>query len=191
MPAKHLNELISWLKANPGTASAGSVTVGSRLYWAQFQKETGTHFTIVPYRGAAPAMQDLIAGQIDLATDAAVDLSLARAGRIKAYAVLSDTRLAMAPDIPTVAEMGWPALSAFSAWFGLFAPRGSPEEIIGKLNAAAREALADPAMRSRIVDFGMEIFPCEQQTPEALGALQKVGAEKWWPIIKESGIKPE
>jgi tripartite-type tricarboxylate transporter receptor subunit TctC len=136
-------------------------------------------------------MQDLIAGQIDLATDAAVDLSLVRAGRIKAYAVLSDTRLAMAPDIPTVGEMGWPTLSAFSAWFGLFAPRGSPKEIIGKLNAAAREALADPAVRSRIVDFGMEIFACEPQTPEALGALQKVGAEKWWPIIEESGIKPE
>jgi tripartite-type tricarboxylate transporter receptor subunit TctC len=113
-----------------------------------------------------------------------------RAGSIKAYAVTSDTRLALASDIPTFGEMGLPALF-FSAWFALFAPRGTPREIIGRLNAAAVEALADPAVRSRFVDLGMEVFPRDQQTPEALGALVKAGAEKWWPIIKELRIKAE
>jgi tripartite-type tricarboxylate transporter receptor subunit TctC len=191
MLAKDLNELIAWLKANPDKALIGTVSVFGRLYWAHFQKETGTHLAVVPYRGTTPAMQDLMAGQIDLELDTPVQLPLVRAGHIRVYAVLSDTRLALAPDIPTVAEMGWPALSAFSPWSGLFAPKGSPKDVVGKLNAAAREALADPAVRSRIVDFGMEIFPREQQTPEALGALQKADAEKWWPIIKQFGIKAE
>ena len=135
-------------------------------------------------------MQDLVAGQIDLFFGTPDQLPLVRAGSIKAYAVTSDTRLALAPDIPTFAEMGLPALS-YSAWFGLFAPKGTPKDIIGKLNAAAVEALADPAVRSRLVDLGLEIFPREQQTPEALGALVKADAEKWWPIIKELGIKAE
>ena len=113
-----------------------------------------------------------------------------RAGSIKAYAVTSDTRLAQAPDIPTCGEMGLPMLS-YSTWYGLFAPRGTPKDIIGKLNAAAVNALADPKVRSRIADLGMDIFPREQQTPEALGALVKADAEKWWPVIKELGIKAE
>ena len=144
----------------------------------------------MPYRGSPPAMQDLVAGQIDLLFGAPDQLPLMRAGSIKAYAVTSDTRLALAPDIPTFAEMGLPALS-YSGWCGLFAPKGTPKDIIGKLNAAAVEALADPAVRSRLADLGMEIFPREQQTPEALGALVKADAEKWWPIIKEFGIKAE
>ena len=117
-------------------------------------------------------------------------MSLARVGSIKAFAVTSDTRLALAPDIPTFAEMGLPALS-FSSWIGLFAPKGTPNDIIGKLNLAAVEALADPTVRSRLVELGFEIFPRDKQTPEALGALVKAGAEKWWPIIKELGIKAE
>ena len=144
----------------------------------------------MPYRGLAPAMQDLVAGQIDLLFAAPDALPLMRAGSIKAYAVTSETRLALAPDIPTFGEMGLPALS-YSAWFGLFAPKGTPKDIIAKLNAAAVEALADPAVRSRLVDLGLEIFPREQQTPEALGAIVKADAEKWWPIIKEFGIKAE
>ena len=116
--------------------------------------------------------------------------ALVRAGSIKAYAVTSDTRLALAPDIPTFAEMGLPTVS-YSGWFGLFAPKGTLKEIIGKFNAAAVEALADPAVRSRLIDLGMEVFPRERQTPEALGALVKPDAEKWWPIIKELGIKAE
>ena len=135
-------------------------------------------------------MQDLVAGQIDLLFAAPDALPLIRAGSIKAYAVASETRLALAPNIPTFGEMGLPAVS-YSGWFGLFAPKGTPRDIISKVNLAAVEALADPAVRSRLVDLGMDIFPREQQTPEALGALQKADAEKWWPIIKEFGIKAQ
>jgi tripartite-type tricarboxylate transporter receptor subunit TctC len=138
----------------------------------------------------APAVQDLVAGQVDLLFTSPDALPLVRAGSIKAYAVTSDTRLALAPDIPTFAEMGLPAVS-YSGWYALFAPKGTPRNIIGKLNAAAVEALADPAVRSRLVDLGVDIFPREQQTPEALGALVKADAEKWWPIAKELGIKAE
>jgi tripartite-type tricarboxylate transporter receptor subunit TctC len=135
-------------------------------------------------------MQDLLAGQIDLLFFGLDMLPLMRAGSVKAYAVTGDTRLALASDIPTFAEMGLPGVS-YSGWFGLFAPRGTPTDIIGKLNAAAAEALADPAVRSRLADLGMEVFPREQQTPTALGAVQKTQIEKWWPIIKELGIKAE
>jgi tripartite-type tricarboxylate transporter receptor subunit TctC len=188
LPAKDLKELIAWLKANPNKASAGVTAANQRLLAAFFQKETGTQFALVPYRGNAPAVQDLAAGQIDLWFGAPEQLPLMRAGSIKAYAVTSDTRLAVAPDIPTFAEMGLSAFS-YSAWSGLFAPRGTPRDIIGKLNAAAVEALAETAVRSRFVQFGFEVFPRERQTPEALGALVKADAEKWWPIIKELGIK--
>src|SRR5262249_54779831 len=152
MPAKDLNELIAWLKANPNKASAANFTAVTHLLSASFQKETGTQFTLVPYRGTAPAMQDLVAGQIDLVFTTPEQLALVRAGIIKAYAVTSDTQLAVAPDIPTFGEMGLPALS-YSSWFGLFAPRGSPRDIIDKLNGAAVVALADPSVRSRIADL--------------------------------------
>jgi tripartite-type tricarboxylate transporter receptor subunit TctC len=188
MPPKDLKELIAWLKANPNKASAGVTAASGRLLAAFFQKETGTQFALVPYRGQAPAVQDLVAGQIDLSFGPPLELPLMRAGGIKVYAVSSDMRMAIAPDIPTFAEMGLPALS-FSDWFGLFAPKGTPKEIIGKLNAAAVEALADQAVRSRLVELGYEIFPAKLQTPEAPGV--KADAEKWWPIIKELGIKAE
>jgi tripartite-type tricarboxylate transporter receptor subunit TctC len=187
MPAVDLNHLIAWLKANPNNASAGIFTVGVHLVAAFFQKETGTQFSFVPYRGSAPAMQDLVAGQIDLVFDQPLQLSLMRAGRIKAYAATSDTRLPQATEIPTFGEMGLPALS-YSSWYGLFAPAGTPRDIIDKLNAAALDALADPAVRSRLVDLGMDIFPRERQTPEALSALVRADAEKWWPIVKELRI---
>jgi tripartite-type tricarboxylate transporter receptor subunit TctC len=190
MSAKDLDELIAWLKANPGKASAGFPSAETHLETALFGKETGTQFTLVPYRGSSPAIQDLVAGQIDLLFSAPDKLPLVRAGSIKAYAVTSDRRLAAASDIPTFAEMGLPAL-LWSPWTGLFAPRGTPSDIIGKLNAAVVEALADPAVRSRLADLGLEIFPRERQTPEALGALVRADAAKWWPIIKEFGIKAE
>jgi tripartite-type tricarboxylate transporter receptor subunit TctC len=190
MPANDLTELIAWLKANSDKASAAIVTVGVQLITTLFQKQTGTQFALVPYRGTAPAMQDLVAGQIDLSFDLPVQLPLMRAGSIKAYAVTSETRLTTAPDIPTVGEMGLPALHS-STWFAFFAPKGTPMDIVGKLNAAAVDALAEPAVRSRFSALGLEIFPREQQTPEALGALVKADAQKWWPIIKESGIKLE
>jgi tripartite-type tricarboxylate transporter receptor subunit TctC len=191
MPANNLQELIAWLKANPNKASAGISTVGFRLITMFFQKETGTQFGLVPYRGGAPRMQDLVAGQIDLLFSTPIDLPLAQAGSIKAYAVTSDARLAPAPQLPTFAEIGLPALSSSSYWYGLFAPKGTPKDVIGKLNAAAVGALANPAVRSRLTELGLEIFPRAQQTPDALGALVKADAKKWWPIIKESGIKPE
>ena len=188
MPAKDLNELIAWLKANPNKASMGITTAGYRLAAAFFQKETGTHFVLVPYRGNAPAVQDLTAGQIDLFFGSPNELSLMRAGSIKAYAVSSDTRLALAPDIRTFAEMGLPGLS-YSAWNGFFAPKGTSMDMIAKLNAAVVDALADATVRSLHVNIGFEVFPRERKIPEALGALVKADAEKWWPIIKEFGIK--
>ena len=138
----------------------------------------------------APAVQDLVAGQIDLYLGAPDALPLMQAGSIKAYAVTSDTRLAQAPNIPTFSEMGLPVLS-WSSWYGLFAPKGTPKEIIDRLSAATVQALADSAVRSHFVSLGLEIFPAERQTPEALGALVKADAQKWWPIIKELGIKGE
>jgi tripartite-type tricarboxylate transporter receptor subunit TctC len=132
----------------------------------------------------------LIAGQIDLYFDTPHQLPLVRGGSIKAYAVTGDTRLPLAPEIPTFADMGLPTLS-HSEWYGLFAPGRTPRNIIGKLNTAAVEAMADPSLRSRLGELGMEIFPRERQTPEALAALMKADAEKWWPIMKEFGIKAE
>jgi tripartite-type tricarboxylate transporter receptor subunit TctC len=190
MPARDLNELITWLKANPNKASAANTSFGPRLLFSFFQKQTGTQFGIVPYRGDAPAIQDLVAGQIDLSFIPPSRLSLMQAGSIKAYAVTSETRLAQAPNIPTFAEMGLPEIS-WSAWFGLFAPKGTAKDVITKFNAAAVDALADPTVHARLADLGYEIFPRERQTPEALGAIVKADAEKWWPIIKESGIKAQ
>jgi tripartite-type tricarboxylate transporter receptor subunit TctC len=177
MPAKNLSELIAWLKSNAGKASAGTTTIGFRLVNVLFQNATGTQFALVPYRGTPPVMQDLLSGQIDLWFGSIDQLPLVRAGSIKAYAVTSDRRMAVASNIPTFAEMGLPEVS-YSAWFGLFAPRGTPTNIIGKLNAATVKALADPAVRSRLVELGLGMFPREQQTPEALGALVKGDAEK-------------
>jgi tripartite-type tricarboxylate transporter receptor subunit TctC len=189
IPANELSELIVWLKAN-SKAAMGFGVVSCRLLAAFFQRETKTQFTLVPYRGTARTMQDLIAGQIDLSFNPPDQLPLIRTGSIKAYAMTGDMRLAVAPDIPTFREFKLPSMS-FSDWFGLFAPIGTSRDVIAKLNAAAVEALADPTVQLRLVELGLEIFPRQQQTPEALRALQKADAEKWWPIIKELGIKAE
>ena len=190
MPAQNLNELVAWLKANPNRASAGTFAAGQRLLCAFFRNETGTQFTFVPYRGDGAAMQDLIAGQIDLLFYSLDSLPLARSGSIKAYAVTGDTRSVLAPEIPTMAEIGLPAVS-YSTWLGFFAPKGTPRDVVLKLNVATVQALADLTVRSRFADLGMEVFPLEKQTPEALAALQKADIEKWWPLIKEFGIKAE
>jgi tripartite-type tricarboxylate transporter receptor subunit TctC len=189
VPARDLTELIAWLKSNP-KVSAGTSAVGNRLVTAVFQRATGTRLAVAPYRGTATVYQDLMGGQIDISFLAPDGLPLVRAGSLKAYAATSNTRLTVAPNIPTFAELGFPMVS-WSGWYGLFAPKGAPKDIIAKLNAAAVAALADPAVRSRLADLGMENFPPEQQTPEALGALVKADAERWWPIIKELGIKAE
>lgn len=186
MPANDLQELIAWLKANPDKASEGTTGVGGSSHVAgiYFQKETGTRFQLVPYRGAAPIMQDLLAGQIDLMFDfAANSLPQVRSGTIKAYAVTAPSRLPAAPDIPTVDEAGLPGFY-MSAWEGIWAPRGTPKTVIDKLNTAVVNALADPSVRRRLTDLGQEIYPRDQQTPEALAALQRSEIKKWWPLIK-------
>jgi tripartite-type tricarboxylate transporter receptor subunit TctC len=190
VPARNLNELITWLKTNPGKASAGIASIERRLVAALFQKETGTQFALVPYRGTAPAMQDLVAGQIDLLIDTAIQLPLVRTGSIKAYAVTSDTRMPLAPDIPSFSDRGFRTLS-YSQWFGLFAPRGTPRDIIEKLNLATTDALADPAVRNRFDELGFEIFPRDQQTAGKLREMVEADAKKWWPIIRELRIKAE
>jgi tripartite-type tricarboxylate transporter receptor subunit TctC len=193
LPATDLKELVAWLKANPDKASAGGAGAGSANHVATvfFQKQTGTRFQSVPYRGGAIAMQDLLAGQIDLIFDlAASAVPLARAGSIKALAVMAGSRLAAAPDIPTVDEAGLPGLHV-SLWNALWAPKGTPKDIVAKLNAAVVESLADPTMRKRLTDLGQDIPPRDQQTPEALNAYHKAEIEKWWPIIKAANIKVE
>ena len=193
MPADKLSELIAWLKANPDKATQGTTGAGSALHVAGvfFQKETGARLPFVAYRGGALAMQDLVSGQIDMMIDVAANsLPQVQAGSIKAYAVTDKRRLAAAPTIPTVDEAGLPGLYV-SIWFALWAPKDTPKDIVGKLNAAVAGALADPAVRQRLADLGQEIAPREQQTPEALGAYHKAEIDRWWPIIKAANIKAE
>jgi tripartite-type tricarboxylate transporter receptor subunit TctC len=193
VPAQDLKSFIAWLKANPdkafeGTAGAGSPQHVSGVF---FQNATSTRFQFVPYRGAAPAMQALVAGEIDMIIDDPTSsLPQIRAGKIKAFAVTAKNRLASAPDIPTVDEAGLPGFY-FSRWHALWAPKGTPKEIVTKLNSAITAALADPAVRAKLADLGQDIFPTDQQTPDVLAAYHKAETEKWWPIIKAAGIKAE
>jgi tripartite-type tricarboxylate transporter receptor subunit TctC len=193
LPASDLKELIAWLKANPDKASAGTGGVGgvAHIGGVFFEKETGTRFQFVPYRGTNLALQDLLGGQIDLLFDQAVSaLAYVRAGKIRAYAVTAKTRLASAPEIPTVDEAGLPGFY-MSVWNALWVPKGTPKKVIAQLNAAAMDAMADPTVRQRLSDLGLDIPSLDQQTPEALGAFHKAEVEKWWPIIKAANIKAE
>jgi len=190
MPANDLQGLVAWLKANPGKASAGTSGAGSPAHIGGilFQSLTGARFQFVPYRGTAPAEQDLVAGQIDMMIDNTVNaLPLYRAGRIKVYAVLANTRSAAAPDIPTADEAGVPGFH-LESWHGLWAPKGTPKAVIARLNATVVEALAEPAVQKRIVDLGAEMPPREHQTPEGFRVFHKAEIAKWWPIIKAAGI---
>jgi len=193
VPAKDLKEFVAWVRANQDKASAGSIGVGSAAHVAgvQFQNLTGLQFQYVSYRGAAPALQDLMGGQIDFLFDhLAHSLPHVRGGKIRAYAVTAATRSPSAPDIPTFDEAGVPGLHVL-IWYGLWAPRGTPKDIIARLNAAVREALADPGVSKRLSDLGQVIPPREQQTPEALAAYHKAEIDKWWPLIRAAGIKVE
>jgi len=192
MPAKNLQELVAWLKAHPaatiGTAGVGS---GSHIAAVYFQTFAGTHLQYVPYRGTDPALIDLMAGRIDIMFDQVSEaIQKLQAGQIKAYAVTAKSRLASLPNVPTVDEAGMPGLY-INIWYGLWAPKGTPRDVIGKLNRAAVDAMADPAARKRFSDLSLDVPPPDQQTPQALHALQKAEIEKWWPIIKAAGIRVE
>jgi tripartite-type tricarboxylate transporter receptor subunit TctC len=192
-PATDLKEAIAWLKANPGKGTVGVVGVGgppdvAAIY---FQKQTGTTFQLVPYRGGAPMNQDLIAGQIDMVFgQAASTLGSVRNGQLKAFAVLAGKRWWAAPDVPTIDEAGGPDLHS-SFWHGIWAPKGTPGDVVAKLNAALVISLADPTLKKRCADIGQEIFPREQQNPQALLAQQKAQIDKWWPFMKANNIKAE
>ena len=193
VPARDLKELIAWVKANRDKVLVGTSGVGAATHLGGilFENLTDTRVQFVPFRGAGPAMQALVAGQIDLVFDQLSNsLPQLQAGTIKSYAVMAETRAIAAPDIPTVDEAGLPKLY-LPVWNGMWAPKGTPKDIIRKLNKAVVESLADTTVRQRLADIGQQIYPREQQSPEALGAYHKAEIEKWWPIVKAAGIKAD
>ena len=189
--ANRLNELVTWMKANPGEAKFVNQNAAAHVTGILMEKATGTKVNYIPYRGAGPAMTDLVSGQVDLlVVQGAVALPQVRGGTIKALVNLSPKRSASMPDIPTSDESGVPGLY-MSGWFGFFAPKNTPKDIIARLNGAMTQALADPSVKSRFAELGLDVASPEQQKPEGLAAFQKAEIEKWWPIIKASGIKPD
>jgi tripartite-type tricarboxylate transporter receptor subunit TctC len=193
LPAKDLRELIAWLKANPDKGTCGTAGPGSPSHIAGvlLQQVTGTRFQFVPYRGVAPVIPDLIGGQIDMAIlDPITTLPQIRDGRIKAFAMLAKSRTANAPDIPTVDEAGAPGVY-MEPWQAIFAPKGTPKDVIGRLNAAVVSALSDPAIAKKFAEQSYVLTPRDQLTPEHLAAFHKSEMDKWFPIIKAAGIKPQ
>lgn len=193
VPAKDLKELIAWVKANQDKVLVGTSGIGAATHLGgiMFENLTGTHVQFVPFRGTGPSMQALVGGQIDLIFDQlSSSLPQLQAGTIRSYAVMAQTRATAAPDIPTVDEAGL-ATFYLPVWHGMWVPKGTPKDIISKLNGAVVESLADATVRQRLADIGQEIYPREQQTPEALGAYHKAEIKKWWPIVKAAGIKME
>ena len=188
LPANTLGELVTWMKANPGKINFVNQNAAANVSGVLFENLTKQKVQFIPYRGAGPAMTDLISGTVDLlGVQGAVALPQIRAGKIKAIANLSAKRSASMADIPTSDETGVPGLY-MSGWFGFWAPKGTPKDIIARLNAATVEALADPAIQKRFSELGLDVAAREQQTPEGLAAFQKLEIAKWWPIIKEAGI---
>mgnify|MGYP001171441360 FL=1 len=188
LPARTLGELVTWMKANPGKINFVNQNAAANVTGVLFEKLTGQKVQFIPYRGAGPAMTDLVAGTVDLlVVQGAVALPQIRAGKIKALANLSPQRSASMPDIPTSDESGVKGLY-MSGWFGFWAPKGTPKDVIAKLNAATVDALGDPALQKRFSDLGLDVAPRAQQTPDGLAAFQKAEIAKWWPIIKDAGI---
>jgi tripartite-type tricarboxylate transporter receptor subunit TctC len=191
LPVDDLKGLVAWMKANPGRALLANQTAAAQTSGIQLQQLTGTTLQFIPYRGAGPALTDLLSGNVDLmVSQAAAVLPQVRAGTLKAIANLSARRSQVIPEIPTAEEAGVPGLYT-SGWFGFFAPKGTPRDIIAKLNGAMVEALADPAVRARFAELGIDVAAREQQTPAGLAAFYKAEVEKWWPIIKAANIKGE
>ena len=193
LAAKDLKEFIAYVKANPDkvSSSTGGPGTPSHISSVYFGNTVGAPLNIIHYKGAAPALQDVMAGHVDVTFDqAATALGQVRAGKVRPYAVTAKTRLASAPEIPTTDEAGLPGFY-MSIWHAFWVPKGTPREAIARLNAAMREALADPAVRKRLEDLGQEIPAVDQQTPEALRAYHKAETEKWWPVIKAAGIKAQ
>jgi tripartite-type tricarboxylate transporter receptor subunit TctC len=191
IPAGNLKELVAWLKAKPDPVLLGSAGGTDQVAGYLLQQQTGATMQVVPYRGLAPAMQDIMAGRIDILFDQPSDaVPQIKSGTIKGYAVTAEKRASIAPDIPTVDEAGLPGLH-LTPWHSLWVPKGTPKDIVTKLNAAAMAALADPAVRQRLSDVGQEIVPRDQQSPEALAVYYKSETDKWWPIIKAAGIKAD
>ncbi len=188
LPADNLKDLVAWMKANPGKINFVNQNAAANVSGVLFENLTGQKVQFIPYRGAGPAMTDLVSGQVDLlVVQGAVALPQIRGGKIKAIANLSPQRSASMPDIPTADETGVPGLY-MSGWFGFFAPKGTPKDIIAKLNAAMVEALADPKVKARFTELGLDVASREQQTPEGLAKFQQIEIEKWWPIIKGANI---
>jgi tripartite-type tricarboxylate transporter receptor subunit TctC len=191
LPANTLPELVAWMKANPGEAKFVNQNAAAQISGLLLQQQTGTKATFIPYRGAGPAMTDLLSGQVDLlVVQGAVSLPQVRAGTIKAISNLSPQRSASMPDIPTSAEGGVPGF-LMSGWFGFFAPKGTPRDAIAKLNGAMSQALADPAVKARFTELGLDVATPEQQKPEGLAAFNKAEIDKWWPIIKAANIREQ
>jgi len=191
LPADDLKSLVEYMKAHPGDAKFVNQNASAQVGGLLLQKLTGTEVLFVPYRGAGPAMTDLISGQVDLLlVQGAVALPQVRAGTIKALAELSPERSASMPDIPSAGESGVPGLN-IAGWFGFYAPKGTPTDIIAKLNGAMAQALADPQVKARFAQLGLDVAAREQQTPEGLAAFQNAEMDKWWPIIKAAGIRGE
>jgi tripartite-type tricarboxylate transporter receptor subunit TctC len=193
VPASDLKGFIAWLKDNQGKVTVGTAGQGSisHVCGLVFQNATATKLQFVPYRGTAPAMQDLVAGQIDMMiSDPVTTMPQARSGNVKAFAVAADKRLTSAPEVPTVDEAGLPGYHV-ALWHGLWMPKGTPAPIIAKLNAAVVDVLAEPTLQTKLTELGQDIYPRERQTPQALGALQRDEIAKWWPIIKDGNIKVE
>jgi len=190
-PAGDMKTLIAWMKAHPGDAKFVNQNATAQVGGLLLQKLTGTQMLFVPYKGAGPAMVDLISGQVDLLlVQGAVALPQVRAGTIKPLVNLSAQRSPSMPDIPSADEAGVPGLYMLG-WFGFFAPKGTPPDVIKKLNGAMVQALADPGLRKKFAEFGLDVASPEQQTPEGLAAFHRAEIAKWWPIIKAAGIRGE